>query len=78
MKIICTTFCSLFSLLATVSLAQVQGTVTDLEDNSLLPGVNILIKGTSTGTVTDVNGHIGLPRIVHPIPWFSPPWVTKP
>ena len=33
----------------------IQGTVID-ESNELLIGVNILIKGTSTGTVTDVDG----------------------
>ena len=33
----------------------VTGAVTD-EQNNLLPGVNILVKGTSQGTVTDVNG----------------------
>ncbi len=34
----------------------VSGTVTDGEDGSAIPGVNVLVKGTSTGTVTDVNG----------------------
>lgn len=32
------------------------GTVTDAENNSPLPGVNVLLKGTVTGTVTDING----------------------
>ncbi len=35
---------------------QVTGTVTSKEDNSPLPGVNIIIKGTTTGTVTDAAG----------------------
>jgi TonB-dependent SusC/RagA subfamily outer membrane receptor len=34
----------------------VTGRVTD-ENNEGLPGVNILVKGTTTGTVTDVNGN---------------------
>ncbi|MBD3270613.1 TonB-dependent receptor plug domain-containing protein, partial [Candidatus Peregrinibacteria bacterium] len=34
----------------------ISGKVTTLEDNSPLPGVNVLAKGTSVGTVTDVNG----------------------
>ncbi|MCV9387085.1 SusC/RagA family TonB-linked outer membrane protein [Reichenbachiella ulvae] len=34
----------------------VSGTVTDSADGSPLPGVNVLVKGTSTGTVTDING----------------------
>jgi len=33
----------------------VQGTVTDTE-GEMLPGVTVVIKGTSTGTVTDANG----------------------
>ena len=28
----------------------VGGTVTDAEDGSAIPGVNVLVKGTSTGT----------------------------
>ncbi|MEJ7646720.1 MAG: TonB-dependent receptor [Chryseolinea sp.] len=45
-------------MLATVALAQertVSGTVTD-ETGAGMPGVNILVKGTATGTVTDVDG----------------------
>lgn len=34
----------------------ISGTVTD-ENNSPLPGVNVLIAGTSGGTVTDIDGH---------------------
>ena len=34
----------------------VTGTVTDQTSGESLPGVNVLIKGTSTGTVTDVEG----------------------
>lgn len=33
----------------------VSGTITD-ENNEPLPGVNVLIKGTTIGTITDVNG----------------------
>lgn len=35
----------------------VSGKVTSAEDGSGLPGVNILIKGTTTGTVTDIEGN---------------------
>ncbi|MFN9500407.1 MAG: SusC/RagA family TonB-linked outer membrane protein [Chryseotalea sp.] len=35
---------------------QVSGKVTATEDGSALPGVNVVVKGTSTGTVTDANG----------------------
>ena len=38
----------------------ITGTVTDGESGDALPGVNILAKGTSTGTVTDVEGNYRL------------------
>lgn len=37
----------------------VQGTVTS-DDGSAVPGVNVLLKGTSRGTVTDADGHYAL------------------
>jgi TonB family protein len=42
---------------STLSLTKVTGRVTSVEDGSGLPGVNVVIKGTSTGTVTDINGN---------------------
>lgn len=38
----------------------VQGTVLGMEDNLPLPGVNVIIKGTIDGTVTDMNGQFSL------------------
>jgi TonB-linked SusC/RagA family outer membrane protein len=38
----------------------VSGKVTALETGEALPGVNILVQGTSTGTVTDVDGNYRL------------------
>jgi hypothetical protein len=38
----------------------VQGTILSAEDNTPLPSVNVLIKGTENGTVTDINGHFSL------------------
>jgi TonB family protein len=38
----------------------VRGKVISGEDGSALPGVNVIIKGTSTGTVTDANGNFEL------------------
>ena len=35
----------------------VTGTVTSGEDGSPLPGVNVILKGTSTGTITDLDGN---------------------
>src|SRR6187431_923326 len=39
---------------------QISGTVTASDDKSTIPGVNILVKGTSTGTVTDADGKFTL------------------
>lgn len=38
----------------------VTGTVRDHKDGSLLPGVNVILNGTRTGTITDVNGSFTL------------------
>lgn len=35
---------------------EVKGTVTDARDGTPLPGVSIIVKGTLSGTVTDING----------------------
>jgi TonB-linked SusC/RagA family outer membrane protein len=45
-------------LASTMAMAQqvVTGTVTSSDDGSPIPGVNILEKGTTNGTVTDANG----------------------
>jgi TonB family protein len=42
---------------STLGPTKVTGRVTSAEDGSGLPGVNVVIKGTSTGTVTDINGN---------------------
>ncbi len=34
----------------------ISGTVTSIEDGASIPGVNVLVKGTTTGTITDVDG----------------------
>lgn len=34
----------------------ITGRITSSEDNDGLPGVNVIVKGTSQGTVTDING----------------------
>ncbi|HEY3430324.1 MAG TPA: carboxypeptidase-like regulatory domain-containing protein [Cyclobacteriaceae bacterium] len=38
----------------------VQGVVLSAEDNTPLPGVNVIVKGTMNGTATDINGHFSL------------------
>lgn len=50
-------------LLASTVKAQsrvVSGRVTSAEDQSALPGVNVVIKGTTTGTMTDIDGNYRL------------------
>ena len=39
---------------------QVAGVVTDADDGESLPGVNIVVKGTNTGTATRSNGAYSL------------------
>mgnify|MGYP006290835729 FL=1 len=35
---------------------EVRGTVTDASDGTKLPGVSVVVQGTTVGTVTDVDG----------------------
>ncbi|MBT1703126.1 SusC/RagA family TonB-linked outer membrane protein [Chryseosolibacter indicus] len=49
-----------FTIASSAAWAQeraISGRVTSSQDGSPLPGVNILVKGTTTGTVTDVDGN---------------------
>lgn len=41
----------------------VKGQVTSLEDGTPLPGVNVLVKGTQVGTVTNLDGYFQLPNV---------------
>ncbi|PKV62437.1 Ca-activated chloride channel family protein [Pontibacter ramchanderi] len=50
----------LFGLTASAQSRTITGTVTDSNDGSPLPGVSILIKGTSTGAATDQHGKYSL------------------
>jgi TonB-dependent SusC/RagA subfamily outer membrane receptor len=52
---LCLSFCW-----ATAQNQQVSGTVTSGEDGGPLPGVNVLVKGSTTGTVTDLDGNYRL------------------
>jgi iron complex outermembrane receptor protein len=53
---------SFLTLLCHVLMAQVTvtGTVSDAGDGTPLPGVNILIKGTTSGAVTDIDGNYSM------------------
>ncbi len=58
-KILLITF-MFVTALVTQSWAQdqvISGKVTSAEDGSALPGVNVILKGTSTGTATDIDGN---------------------
>ena len=53
----------LLTSLITESWAQeraISGKVTSVEDGSTLPGVNVVLKGTTNGTITDVDGNYRL------------------
>lgn len=55
--------CFLFVFVLSSAMAQeriVTGKVTSAEDGSTLPGVNVVVKGTTNGTVTDVDGNYKL------------------
>ena len=52
------TFLSVFTMMAQER--TVSGTVTAADDGGTLPGVNVLIKGTTTGAVTDIDGNYKL------------------
>ena len=49
------------ALTAQAQTRQVTGTVLSAADRSPLPGVSVLVKGTSVGTATDANGKFSLP-----------------
>jgi TonB-linked SusC/RagA family outer membrane protein len=57
-RLLCLTFltCLLFLGAAHAQTREVSGVVISGEDNLPLPGVSIIVKGTTTGTVTDVDG----------------------
>ncbi len=56
-KLLWSLFLSLFFCLSAYAQQRtVTGTITDNESGEPVPGVSIVIKGTSTGTVSDING----------------------
>jgi len=50
------TFGIMMSLVVLGQQVRVSGTVTDAADRMTLPGVNVVVRGTLTGTITDING----------------------
>ncbi len=57
---LCVWLLCLFSTLSLQAQNTISGTVTDGENNETLPGVNVLVKGTTIGTITDVEGKYAL------------------
>ncbi|WP_321290710.1 TonB-dependent receptor [uncultured Sunxiuqinia sp.] len=53
-------FCSFFSLSLFAQEVSVTGNVTAKEDGQPLPGVSVVIQGTTTGTITDFDGNYTL------------------
>ncbi|SFC12282.1 TonB-linked outer membrane protein, SusC/RagA family [Flexibacter flexilis DSM 6793] len=50
-------FLTLFVTLSAIAQEKtITGTVTAFEDGNPIPGVNVVVKGTTTGTATDLNG----------------------
>ena len=63
----------ILALVVQISFAQgqtVTGTVTD-SDGLPLPGVNVVIKGTTTGAQTDFDGHYSIPAVKGDVLVFS-------
>ena len=59
-KIVLLCFSFVFVLSAWAQERMVTGKVSSQEDGSTLPGVNVVVKGTTNGTVTDVDGNYKL------------------
>jgi TonB-linked SusC/RagA family outer membrane protein len=62
-KFLLLSFMLMFAFTFSDSWAQertVSGKVTSIDDGSTLPGVNVVLKGTTTGTVTDIDGNYKL------------------
>ncbi len=55
-KFVCVFFLFTISILGNAQERNVKGKVTDSETGEGLPGVNILVKGTTTGTTSDAKG----------------------
>ena len=60
LKVSCFILACLFSMSAMAQNVAVTGKVTDAKDGSPLPGVSIVAKGTTVGTVTDATGNFKL------------------
>ena len=64
------TLLPLFSLSAQTKL-EITGTITSSEDSEPLVGVNILVKGTSNGTISDMDGNYAISASENDVLIFS-------
>ena len=57
----------------------ISGTITSSDGNEGLPGVNIIVKGTTTGTITDVDGNytVNVPADAEALVFSSVGYVTQ-
>ncbi|MFM7851098.1 MAG: carboxypeptidase-like regulatory domain-containing protein, partial [Flammeovirgaceae bacterium] len=56
--LVCFSFCFVLSVWAQERV--ITGKVTSADDGSSLPGVNVVVKGTTNGTVTDTEGKFSI------------------
>ncbi|TYP77320.1 SusC/RagA family TonB-linked outer membrane protein [Aquimarina intermedia] len=56
-------FLSIFALASVFAQGQITGTVTDQADGMPIPGVSVVVMGTSQGTATDFNGNYTLENV---------------
>lgn len=54
------TLISFFGIQSVFAQTNVNGTVTSADDGGILPGVSVIIEGTSLGTTTDMDGNFSL------------------
>ncbi|MEM8965910.1 MAG: SusC/RagA family TonB-linked outer membrane protein [Bacteroidota bacterium] len=59
-QLMCLLGCLVLTINGAYAQSVVSGRVTSTEDGSALPGVNVIVKGTSSGTVTDIDGNYRL------------------
>ncbi|MEZ4885133.1 MAG: TonB-dependent receptor [Chitinophagales bacterium] len=59
---------ALFITVPAFSQTTISGTVTDSDSKDALIGVNVVIKGTTIGTITDIDGNFSLTNS-KPLPW---------
>ena len=59
-KLLLSTFLLIFSCWAWAQQVQISGVVKSATDNQPLPGASVVIKGTVTGTTTDIHGNYSI------------------